>query len=107
MDLSVLILLRNNSLQLVGQFVDALAATADNGSWACSMQSYAYAIGCTLDVHSANVSHAETGANEFADGVIACQKVPICLLICKPVTIRVADDTESKTDGMYFLTQMI
>src|SRR5687768_12235816 len=89
MDIRVLILLRNNSLKLLGQLVDALATAADNCAGACGVQRYANAIRRALDVDTANVAHAQAPPNERANGVIASQKESVCLLVRKPVAIRV------------------
>jgi hypothetical protein len=103
--LRVLVLLDNELLQFLGQLIDALAATADNSAGACRVQRYANAIGCALDVHPADIAHAEPCSDELSDGVVAGKKISVSLLVRKPVAIRIADDTESKTDRMYFLTQ--
>ena len=60
-----------------------------------------------LDFDTRHVARTDSALDELADTVILRQRDCVALLIVVPMAVPATDDSDSKTNWMYFLTQVL
>jgi hypothetical protein len=96
--------LSNHVVQVLSQVINSLSASADDGSWSGSENRELNAVSGSLDFCSADDSDAVSRTDFFSEFVVRSEHLRVGFLVSVPGAIRGADNPDSKTDWMYFLT---
>jgi hypothetical protein len=96
--------LSNHVVQVLSQVINSLSASADDGSWSGCKNRELNAVSGSFDFCSADDADAVSRTDFFSEFIVRSEHLRVGFLVSVPGAIRGADNPDSKTDWMYFLT---